>query len=145
MNVEQQLNKLFTRYIKGFNDYNMQVVLSCYHLPCALHTSEKIAYLTNEAQFEQEFIDIFTMLQHANIAKITASNASYQYCQSNALDVCIDWLFYDNNGELFTDFTAFYHIASDATDNSGDIGKIVSVVSHVIENSVELAQPFKIA
>lgn len=141
MNVEQQLNELFTRYIKAFSNYDMQAVLSCYHLPCTLHTSEKIAYLSNEKQFKQEFIDIFTVLKHANISKIVASKASYQYCQDHSIDICIDWLFYDNNDEIFTDFTAFYHVASSG-DNSEGIGKIISVVSHVIENSVELAQPF---
>jgi len=143
MNVEQQLNELFTRYITAFNDYNMQSVLSCYHLPCTLHTPEKIAYLSNEEQFKQEFIDIFTVLKHANISKIVASKASYQYCQDHSIDICIDWLFYDNNDELFTDFTAFYHVARN-DDSAEGIGKIISVVSHEIENSVELAKPFSL-
>lgn len=140
INVEKQLNALFTRYIKAFNDYDMQAALSCYHLPCTLHTPEKIAYLSNEKQFKQEFIDIFTVLKHANISKIVASNASYQYCHQFSIDVCINWLFYDNNDELFTDFSAFYHIVKES-DNLEGIGKIVSVVSHEIENSIELAQP----
>ena len=144
MDVEQQLIALFKQYIKAFNNYNMQDVLDCYHLPCTLHTPEKIAYLSNEAQFEQEFIDIFTVLKHANITKIVASKASYQYCQEHSIDICIDWLFYDNNNELFTDFTAFYHIANNGS-YAESIGKIVSVVSHEIENSIELAQPFTLS
>jgi len=142
MNIEHELNELFTRYINAFKQYDLQAALSCYHLPCTLHTPEKIAYLYNEEKFEQEFIDIFTILQHANISRIVADNASYQYCQKSSLDVCINWLFYDENNELFTDFTAFYHIANE--ENSKGIGKIVSVVSHEIQNSVELAQPFEI-
>jgi hypothetical protein len=142
MNVEHELNELFTRYINAFKEYDMAAALSCYHLPCTLHTPEKIAYLQNEEQFKQEFIDIFTILKHANISRIVADKASYQYCQKNTLDLCINWLFYDENNELFTDFSAFYHIAND--ESSADIGKIVSVVSHEIENAIELAQPFKI-
>lgn len=142
MNVEHELNELFTRYINAFKAYDMAAALSCYHLPCTLHTPEKIAYLQNEEQFKQEFIDIFTILKHANISRIVADKASYQYCQKNTLDVCINWLFYDENNELFTDFSAFYHIAND--ESSAGIGKIVSVVSHEIENAIELAQPFKI-
>ncbi|WP_426356947.1 hypothetical protein ACPUVO_10650 [Pseudocolwellia sp. HL-MZ19] len=142
MNVEHELNELFTRYINAFKAYDMAAALSCYHLPCTLHTPEKIAYLQNEEQFKQEFIDIFTILKHANISRIVADKSSYQYCQKNTLDVCINWLFYDENNELFTDFSAFYHIAND--ESSESIGKIVSVVSHEIENAIELAQPFKI-
>ncbi|MDO7084588.1 hypothetical protein WNY51_02060 [Pseudocolwellia sp. AS88] len=142
MNVEHELNELFTRYVNAFKQYDMAAALSCYHLPCTLHTPEKIAYLENEEKFKQEFIDIFTILKHAKISKIVADKASYQYCQKHSLDVCINWLFYDENDELFTDFSAFYHIAND--ESSEGIGKIISVVSHEIQNSIELAQPFKI-
>lgn len=142
MNVEQQLNELFTQYIKAFEQYDMSAALGCYHLPCTLHTPEKIANIINEEQFEQEFIDIFTILKHANITKIVADKASYQYCQKNSVDVCINWLFYDKNNELFTDFTAFYHVVNEEGINN--TGKIVSVVSHEIENSVELSHHFKI-
>jgi hypothetical protein len=141
-NIEQQLSELFNRYIDGFHAYNMQTVLSCYHLPCTLHTPEKIAYLANENDFEQEFIDIFTVLKHANITKIVATKASYRQCQRHSIDVCIDWLFYTDNNEVFTDFTAFYHIVTnDVTNgenNTQNIGKIVSVVSHELQNSVTL-------
>ena len=142
MNVEHELVKLFTRYINAFTQYDMALALSCYHMPCTLHTPDKIAYIENKEQFEQEFIDIFTILRHANISKINANKVSYQYCQKGSLDVCIDWLFYDDNNELFTDFTAFYHIAND--ENSNSIGKIVSVVSHEIQNSIELSHNIKI-
>lgn len=142
ISIEQQLYDLFNRYIEGFHRYNMKTVLSCYHLPCTLHTPDKIAYLANKNEFEQEFIDIFTVLKHANITKIVATKASYQQCQQHSIDVCIDWLFYTNTDEVFTDFTAFYHITCDhLNDNKpvNTIGKIVSVVSHEIQNSVMLA------
>jgi len=141
MNIAQQLNELFTRYIKAFNVYNMDEILSCYHLPCTLHTPEKIAYLANQVQFKQEFIDIFTMLQHANISKIVANKASYQYSQKNAIDVCIDWFFYNDKNELFADFTAFYYMTYTDADPSW---KIVSVVSHELQNSIALNQLFTI-
>jgi len=142
-NVEQQLVTLFTHYIEGFHSYNMQTVLNCYHLPCTLHTPEKIAYLQNEQAFEQEFIDIFTVLKHANITKIVASKASYNKCHAQTVDVCIDWLFYDNSGELFTDFTAYYHVVLQ-DEGAREQSKIVSVVSHQIENSVELPYTFQL-
>jgi len=141
MNIAQQLNELFTRYIKASNVYNMDEILRCYHLPCTLHTPEKIAYLANQVQFKQEFIDIFTMLQHANISKIVANKASYQYSQKNAIDVCIDWFFYNDKNELFADFTAFYYMTYTDADPSW---KIVSVVSHELQNSIALNQLFTI-
>ena len=141
--TEQQLVELFTRYINGFHAYNMKTVLSCYSLPCTLHTPDKIAYLADEQSFEQEFIDIFTVLKHANISKIVATKASYQRCQSYSIDVCIDWLFYDNNNEVFTDFTAYYHITNNGNNQNG-IGKIVSVVSHELQNTIELSNTFQL-
>lgn len=141
--VEAQLVELFECYIEGFHTYNMQMVLRCYHLPCTLHTPDKIAYLNNEAAFEHEFIDIFTVLKHANITKIVATKASYQQCQPFSIDVCIDWLFFDNNNEVFTDFTAYYHLVN-TSDNQNNVGKIVSVVSHELQNSIELGNELQL-
>lgn len=136
-NQEQQLITLFERYVEGFHEYNMQKVLSCYSLPCTLHTPDKIAYIDDESAFEQEFIDIFTVLKHASITKIVATKASYQQRHNNSVDVCIDWLFYNDNNEVFTDFTAYYHIEHENNDN-GNLGRIVSVVSHELQNSITL-------
>ena len=104
---------------------------------------EIIEFLPNEDVFKQEFIDIFTVLKHGNISKIIADKASFQYCHQNALDVCINWLFFDENNQLFTDFSAFYHLIK-LNNKSQESWKIVSVVSHEIQNAVELSEPFTI-
>jgi len=131
--IEQQLKKLFEDYILAFKQYDLKAVQACYHLPCTLHTPDKIAYLDNDEHFAQEFKDIFTVLQHANTDEIVTTKATYSHSINSSLDICIDWAFIDNKGEVFADFTAFYHVVK--TEQQF---KIISVVSHDLSNSVEL-------
>jgi hypothetical protein len=135
----QQLVNLFQEYILAFKQYDLVAMLQCYQLPCTLHTPDKIAYLASNESFEQEFKDIFTVLQHANTQKILATKASYSLSVNNAIDVCIDWAFVDDEGEVFADFCAFYHLIEIARQY-----KIVSVVSHELSNSVALSHDFLI-
>ena len=132
--VEQQLKKLFEGYILAFKHYDLKAVQACYHLPCTLHTPDKIAYLDNNESFAQEFKDIFTVLQHANTKRIIATKASYSLSINSSLDVCIDWAFIDNKNEVFADFTAFYYVVEIEQQL-----KIINVVSHDLSNSVELS------
>lgn len=137
--IEHKLEKLFTDYIQAFKCYDLEAVQFCYHLPCTLHTPDKIAYLGNTEVFNQEFNDIFTVLKHAKIEHIIATAASYFACDETSTDVCIDWAFIDNKDDVFAEFSAFYHLV----DKKGQL-KIVNVVSHDIENSVELSTQLKI-
>jgi hypothetical protein len=136
----QQLEKLFQEYISAFKRYNLRAVQACYHLPCTLHTPDKIAYLNNDVSFTEEFKDIFTVLQHANTENIIATQASYSQSIDSSLDVCIDWSFIDDKNEVFADFTAFYHVVMIEQDF-----KIISVVSHDLSNSIELPLKLNIA
>lgn len=129
----QQLVNLFQDYISAFKQYDLAALKQCYQLPCTLHTPDKIAYLADNANFEQEFKNIFIVLQHANIQKIVVTKASYSLSVSHSVDVCIDWAFIDDKDEVFTDFCAFYHLVKIEQDY-----KIVNVVSHDLSNSVEL-------
>ena len=135
----QQLVNLFQDYISAFQQYDLAAVQQCYQLPCTLHTPDKIAYLANNAHFEQEFIDIFTVLQHAKTKKILVTKASYSLSVDDAIDVCIDWAFVDDENETFADFCAFYHLVKVKQQY-----KIVSVVSHDLSNSIELLQDLAI-
>ena len=130
----QALINLFENYIAAFQQYNLDAVKDCYQLPCTLHTPDKIAYLSNELRFKEEFLDIFTILQHANTQKILITKATYSESINGAVDVCIDWAFIDDKGEIFADFCAFYHLVA-----IGPLFKITSVVSHELSNSVELS------
>ena len=137
--IEAQLKKLFLHYISAFKCYDLANVKTCYTLPCTLHTPDKIAYLDNEQVFNQEFNDIFLVLKQANTENIIATKATYNINENLTVDVCIDWAFIDNKGEVFADFTAFYHLI-----NLDDTFKIISVVSHQIENSLELSHVLNI-
>jgi hypothetical protein len=131
--INQQLDNLFQAYILAFKQYDLLAVQQCYQLPCSLHTPDKIAYIANDADFKQEFVDIFTVLKHANTQNITATNASYSLGVADTIDVCIDWAFIDGKNDVFTDFCAFYHLVKVEEQY-----KIISVVSHDLSNSVAL-------
>lgn len=132
--MEAQIKNLFNHYLKGFKDYSLECVQQCYTLPCTLHTPDKLAYIENQEKFEKEFIDIFAILKQANTKDILATRASYAKSGGNGWDICIDWAFISESGDVFTDFCAFYHVI----ETEGKLG-IVSVVSHSIEQSVSLA------
>lgn len=134
--LEQALIKLFKDYIKAFEHYSLEAALACYHLPCTLHTPDKIAYLANIEAFNHEFEQIFTVLKQAKTQRIIPTSASYNNAANSSIDVCIDWAFVDSNDEIFADFSAFFHVIT----LNGQL-KIVSVVSHDLTNSVELAMP----
>ena len=134
--LEQALIKLFKDYIAAFEQYNSSAARACYHLPCTLHTPDKIAYLSDRENFDKEFEEIFIVLKHANTKKIIPIAASYNNSSHSSVDICVDWAFIDDKDEVFADFTAFFHVIEIAEQF-----KIVSVVSHDLTNSVELEFP----
>jgi len=129
----KQLDSLFQTYILAFKQYDLSAAQQCYQLPCTLHTPDKVAYLANNANFKQEFDDIFTVLRHANTQDIVATKATYSLGVGETIDVCIDWAFIDDKKEVFADFCAFYHLVQ-----VEERYKIISVVSHDLSNSVTL-------
>lgn len=131
--IEKKLVSLFRHYISAFKRYDIAAVQQCYYLPCTLHTPDKIAYLANKNDFEREFIDIFTVLQHANTKDILITKAGFGLTASGDINLCIDWAFTDDKDEVFADFCAFYHVIEVECEY-----KIVSVVSHSLSNSVDL-------
>ncbi len=131
--LEQALIKLFKDYISAFEQYNFTAARACYHLPCTLHTPDKIAYLSDSESFDKEFEEIFVVLKHAKTKKIIPTAASFNNSANSSVDICVDWAFIDDNDEIFADFTAFFHVIKIA-----DKFKIVSVVSHDLTNSIEL-------
>ncbi|AOW78453.1 hypothetical protein A3Q34_17340 [Colwellia sp. PAMC 20917] len=134
--LEQALIKLFKDYITAFEHCDLKAARACYHLPCTLHTPDKIAYLVNSESFNQEFKDIFTVLTHAKTRKIIPTSASYNYADNSSIDICVDWAFFDDKDQVFADFTAFFHVVK-----VDEQFKIMSVVSHDLSNSIELALP----
>ena len=134
--LEQALIKLFKDYISAFEQYNFTAARACYHLPCTLHTPDKIAYLSDSESFDKEFEEIFIVLKHAKTKKIMPSAARFNNSANSSVDICVDWAFIDDNDEIFADFTAFFHVIKIAEQF-----KIVSVVSHDLTNSIELEFP----
>lgn len=134
------IEQLFQRYLKAFHQQNMADTQQCYQLPCTLHTPDKVVLIEDASAFEREFLDIFTVLSHAKITQFDALRASFSELSENLLLACVDWQFIGDNGEIFTDFSAFYHIAF----NNGQ-WKIFNVVSQELSQSVQLNTPLNIS
>ena len=133
------IEKLFQRYLEAFHQQNMADTRKCYQLPCTLHTPDKVVLIENDKVFEQEFLDIFTVLSHAKIARFVALKASFSVLSDNLMLACIDWQFIDSDDTVFTDFSAFYHLAL----NDGQ-WQIFNVVSQELSQSIILDNAFEI-
>ncbi len=133
----KKIANLFNGYLSAFKTYDLDKVAACYHLPCTLHTPDKVVLLKNTKNCLQEFNDIFSQLQHAKTSEIIARKASYSLVTENLLFASIDWEFINGQGEIFADFCAIYHLVL-----VEDELKIVNVVSHDLSNSLTLDYPF---
>jgi hypothetical protein len=127
------LHSLFNQYLTSFKCYDLDGVVSCYHLPCTLNTPDKLSLLTNEQDCKNEINAIFSQLKNANINEIIVKSASYQIMSSELILVNVDWDFIDDNKQMFADFTAVYHVLMT------EFGlKIINVNSHELSNSLTL-------
>lgn len=132
------IENLFHHYLVAFEQQCLTSIAHCYQLPCTLYTPDKAVVITNNEVFKREFVDIFTVLKTANIKQFVALNASYTLVSDTLALACVDWQFINNNDEVFTDFTAFYHLA--LTDGQW---RIFNVVSQELSQSVALDTPFE--
>lgn len=134
------IEALFEQYVTAFEQQDIAKTLSCYQLPCTLHTPDKAVLICDVDDFEREFSDIFDVLSQAGIKTFNSAKASFSEVNSDLILACIDWQFFTQDGQLFTDFSAFYHIA--LVDKQW---KIVNVVSQELSQSVALSTPFDIS
>ncbi len=134
--VTIKLQNLFKHYQKAFLVYDIEKVVSCYHLPCTLNTPDKIVLLSSQTDCHKEFSEIFTQLKDVATSDILAKKASFMQVSKQLYLVCIDWHFIDGQGQVFADFAAFYQVL-----NINGALKIVNVTSHELESSLTLAEP----
>lgn len=145
--LKQKLEALFGHYLAAFENYDLNKVCACYHLPCTLNTPDKVIVVNDIEQCREEFKEIFAQLQQANTDKIVAQKASYKQLNENLILACIDWDFIDNKAQVFADFSAFYHISVSYTDSAEETIqelKIINVVSHELSNSISLPHSFSV-
>ena len=133
------IEQLFQGYVKAFQQQNIAATQACYQLPCTLHTPDKVVLIESDKVFEREFLDIFTVLSHADIKRFVALKASFSELSEHLLLVCVDWQFIGPKNEVFTDFSAFYHLAL-----SNGQWRIFNVVSQELSQSVDLNIAFDI-
>ncbi|NQY64110.1 MAG: hypothetical protein HRT38_10330 [Alteromonadaceae bacterium] len=134
-----KLQTLFNDYLAGFRGYNIAQLQTCYHLPCTLNTPDNIVLVKNEQALASELGKILAQLKQGDIETILPVSASYEAINENLALVSIDWHFIDNNGQMFADFCAIYHVQINA-----ESAEIINVASHELSNSLSLANPLLI-
>jgi len=125
-----KLTELFEQYIKAFVHNNTSAVSQCYQVPCTLSTPDKMLVIENQSDFEKEFEQIFLQLKQAGMSKVKPLKASCLALTDTLVLACIDWAFIDGSGDVFADFSAFYHLASHQEGY-----KIISVSSQDLSQS----------
>lgn len=135
----EKLEKLFQQYQIAFMQFDAKAVSHCYQLPCSLSTPDQMLIIENSTEFEQEFETIFQQLQQANTTEVKATQASCLALSETLVLTCIDWAFVDNTGNIFADFSAFYHLVYQE-----DSYKIISVSSQDLSQSKMLEQTLDI-
>jgi hypothetical protein len=137
---KKNIERLFQRYLVAFHQQNMVDMQLCYQLPCMLHTPDKVVLIASDRVFEEEFSAIFSVLRDAKIKRFVALKACFSKLNENLILACVDWQFIGPNDEVFTDFSAFYHL----TLSEGQ-WKIFNVVSQELSQSIDLDIPFDIS
>jgi hypothetical protein len=137
MDITNKLERLFKGYQDAFIGYDIDKLSACYHLPCTLNTPEQITLLNSSDDFKNEFETIFSQLKEGNISSVVVKNSTYSQMTEQLYLVCIDWDFIDEQGEIFADFAAIYHVI----DVNGEL-KIVNVTSHDLECTLTLPEKF---
>jgi len=135
----EKLQTFFQAYLEGFLNYDLEIIQKCYQWPCTLNTPDKCVYIKNLDDLTHEFNDIFSQLKQADTQDIRPLKASFTPLSDNLLLACVDWQFINSQGQVFTDFSAVYHLLV-----SGEALKIINVISHDLSNSIALSQAFSI-
>ena len=133
------IQTLFNKFQEGFKTFNLAKVADCYHLPCTLNTPDKMTLLITKQELSSEINSIFEQLKNEKFVSVTLHNASYMKLIDELIFVNIDWTFIDSTGQVFSEFSAFYHLIT--VDKKL---KIINAVSHQISNSQRLGTPFSL-
>ncbi len=137
--ITTKLQQLFQQYIKAFQQFDLQSVVDCYAFPCTLTTPDKIVLLKSSTDAEDEFTNIFSWMKQDNASQIGVISASYHEYSSNLAVANIHWQFQGEQNQILAEFAALYHI-----DITGKYAKIMHVVSHEIDSSVDLEKKLTI-
>ena len=137
--ISHTLATLYQRYIQAFAQLDIEAVKQCYLMPCTLSTPDKVVLLDSDDKFNQEFTQIFKLISAENITAFKTSNASYDVITPSVIVAAIDWQFLTNANNVFTEFTAIYHLTK-----QGDDIKIINVISQDVSQSITLRHPLNI-
>ena len=138
--LTETIQKSLNRLQKGFYHFDLVMVMDCYHLPCTLNTPEKISVINTQAELKSEINRIFEQLRHECFARFELNNTSYMQLTENLSFATINWKFFDKSNQIFSEFSAFYHLS--VKDKKL---KIINATSHQICNEQNLSIPFALS
>jgi hypothetical protein len=135
--LTSKIEQFFHVFIDGFKTNNINQLQACYHFPCTLNTPEHIDIIINKEQLAVYLDAIFVQLENEQFSQLQISNAHYTLMNNELILASIDWVFVDDAGDVFSHFSAFYHLACKNNQLF-----IINAVSHDIKNSQKLMVPF---
>lgn len=138
--LAENIQLLFNRFQEGFTHFDLEKVIDCYHLPCTLNTPDKISVINTGAELESEVSGIFTQLTNECFASVKLGNSSFMKLTDDIAYATIDWKFLDNKNQVFSEFSAFYHLIYTKDKKL----KIINATSHQINNSQRLEKLFSL-
>ncbi|MCJ8320983.1 MAG: hypothetical protein MJK12_15195 [Colwellia sp.] len=131
------IQTLFNCFQNGFYHFDLAKVVDCYHLPCTLNTPDKMSLINTKTELELEINNIFEQLANECFVRFELSNTSFTQLTDDLLFASINWRFIDKTNQVFSEFSAFYHLSIKDKEL-----KIINATSHQISNSKNLSNPF---
>jgi hypothetical protein len=132
-----KIEALFNKFQEGFNHFDLVKVIDCYHVPCTLNTPDKMSLINTTGELENEVDGIFAQLVNEHFVSFQLTNTSFMRLTDELIFVNMDWKFIDKHDQVFSEFSAFYHL----TIKDKKL-KIINVTSHQISNGKSLGIPF---
>jgi len=133
------ITQLFSAYVDAFENFDIESALACYQIPCSLSMPDELKILQDKSELTNEFDDIFTQLKGLGFSRVIAHQASYQAINSDLILAIVHWQFFDQQGQMFTDFTALYHLIRDEESL-----RITNVISHQATEYTSLSHNLEI-
>ena len=131
-----QIHSLFTLFKTAIQTTNVEQLQACYHIPCTLNTPDSFTLINNDVELIAALNAIVEQLQQEQFSQVAVENMSYSKLGNNLYLVSMDWTFTDIANQVFSEFSAFYHLI--LVDKQL---KIINATSHQITNSQQLAKP----
>jgi hypothetical protein len=134
------LSQFFSSYLTGFIKQQVQLVASCYQVPCIMTTPDEMNILDSHQALVNKFNQIFSQLDALQVDSYQIRHASVQRLEKSQVLVLISWQLFAQTQPV-TEFSVYYTVEQ-PSDRRNSAFVIRNVISHHLENTIELVHDF---